>query len=144
MLTVHEDSLGGDLCDTYLTKEFQIQFTDNAGYNVEGITDMTRCIQAYPQQKSPKDYDVVREHNPQLIWQEFPKNYYFTYWTRCYLSDFLLWDSSGISRNDTSVVIGKSLPNSKTGEYYSWTISVVDTHGNSATSQRADFFVSAD
>lgn len=141
VFTIHEDSIGGDLCGTYLTSNFQVRFTDDAGYTIEGNTDMTRCIQVFSQQKSPKEYDDVGPR-PQFIWQKFPKNYYFTYRIGCYLYDFLLWDSLNISKGDTSVVIGDSLPDSELGEFYYWTISVVDIHGNSATSKRAYFQVS--
>lgn len=140
-----------DRLGSYLGKDFVVRFKDDWGHTIADSARIAVIIRDYPQPVSPAKEnrpDTVTTHRPCFQWLPYISDFDFLFRVDCYLDPFsyLLWDSCGIHSDCTGVCMGldDSLANSVDSQVmYSWTVSVEDSAGNTATSRPYQFVVSA-
>ena len=139
-----------DRLENYLGAEFIVRFRDDVGYAIQESVQITRVIRNYPRPEWPAEPEAIvvcTTQHPRFQWRQYFVAWPFTYAVHCYLdpNNYLLWDSCGIQSDCTNVLLdgNDSLENSiDPNIWYSWTVSVVDSAGDKATSQRFRFVVS--
>ncbi len=151
MLYEFTEQLPGKL-ETYMDSVFTVFFMDDAGYIIQKSDSISEPNRSYPGPRSPGDQfyppDTVRTYWPCFEWARYIWGRAFTYSINCYLNpeNRVIWNSEGLPDSCTMVCV--ELPDSldNLGDpdfYYSWTVSVVDGDGNSATSLPFHFVVSS-
>ncbi len=146
-LRIDEDILQHSLL-YFQTKEITVRFQDDEGHVTEASAHMIRLFHwegALPRLKWPTEIDTtITEQQPIFEWWSYTdpdSGFEFTFAAECFYNEDLIWDTSGIPGDVTSVQIGKILPFSQGNELYSWIVQVVDEASNKAQSKPSKFLI---
>ncbi|MBU0517513.1 carboxypeptidase-like regulatory domain-containing protein [bacterium] len=139
-LTAREDTIPGLSIYSLVDKEFFCQVWDkNGAQNTSQIQLITRVFDKYPQPDYPLGGLPYPKDTLEVVWYEFEETFNFTFTVSLYYGSTpdSFWDSTGISSEVTSIVIGDFLV---FGTYH-WRIEAVDFYGNSALSSKSYFVI---
>jgi hypothetical protein len=151
MLYEFTDNLPGKL-ENYIDSVFTVFFMDDAGYLIQKSDSISEPNRSYPDPRYPGSEfyppDTIRTHWPLFEWSHYIWGPAFTYSINCYLNpeNRVIWSREGLAEDCTSFLVEPPDTLDNLGDpdfYYSWTVSVVDGDGNSATSLPHYFIVSS-
>jgi hypothetical protein len=138
--------------ENYIDSVFTVFFIDDAGYLIFKNDSISEPNRSYPHPRDPGSEffppDTILTHFPLFEWSQYVWGRAFTYSIDCYVNpeNRLVWNHEGLPSDCTSVQVAPPDTLHNLGDpdfYYSWTISVVDADGNSATSLPIHFVVSS-
>jgi len=135
------DALNSEMSE-YLDNDFFVRFRDDAGHRCERSVRIINPIYDYPTLYYPSDSSIIDTLQPRFLW-DYWNTFEFTFRVTCKGLNFF-WEKAGIHRDCTSVWMGPddSLAISTYFLPYTWTVTVVDHGGNTATSSPSIFLVS--
>lgn len=146
MLSIYfkSDTLDSEMSE-YLDNRFFVRFRDDAGHRCEKSARIINPISiyyGYPVLSYPGDSSIIDTLQPRFVWG-YSNAFEFTFRVTCKGLNFF-WENAGIHRDCTSVWMGPddSLAISEYLLPYSWTVTVEDNDGNTATSRSNLFLVS--